>query len=75
MSAYSVIEEWGSSAQLRCRYVPVHLWFFALFSTFAVLPPSYATAVWIGGSTIYYLSTVFGEPEHTGDAPILLAPP
>ncbi|CAK0784954.1 hypothetical protein CVIRNUC_008159 [Coccomyxa viridis] len=47
-------------------YVPVHLWFFALFSTFAVLPASYATAVWIGGSTIYYLSTVFGEPEHTG---------
>ena len=65
----------GLSARLCCRYVPVHLWFFALFSTFAVLPPTYATAVWIGGSTIYYLSTVFGEPEHTGDAPTLSAPP
>lgn len=75
MSAYSVIEECGLSAQVRCRYVPVHLWFFALFSTFAVLPASYATAVWIGGSTIYYLSTVFGEPEHTGYAPTISPPP
>ena len=49
-----------------CRYVPVHLWFFSLFSTFAVLPAAYACAVWIGGSAIYYLSTIFGEPEHTG---------
>jgi hypothetical protein len=53
---------------MSCRYVPVHLWFFALFSTFAVLPAVYAAALWVGGSTIYYLSTVFGEPEHTGRA-------
>ena len=46
----------------------MHLWFFTLFSTFAVLPASYACAVWIGGSAIYYLSTIFGEPEHTGAA-------
>lgn len=45
----------------------MHLWFFVLFSTFAVLPAAYACAVWIGGSAIYYLSTIFGEPEHTGD--------
>ena len=70
-----IVWQMGLSASLRYRYVPVHLWFFALFGTFAVLPAAYATAVWIGGSTIYYLSTVFGEPEHTGDAPIPSGPP
>lgn len=50
----------------------MHLWFFTLFSTFAVLPAAYACAVWIGGSAIYYLSTIFGEPEHTGEGPLFL---
>ncbi|CAL8469789.1 g9331 [Coccomyxa elongata] len=47
-------------------YLPVHIFFTALFATFAVVPAAYASAIWIGGCLIYYLSTIFGEPEHTG---------
>jgi hypothetical protein len=47
-------------------YLPVHIFFTALFATFAVLPAAYASAIWIGGCLVYYLSTIFGEPEHTG---------
>ncbi len=47
-------------------YLPVHMFFTALFATFAVVPAAYGSAIWIGGCLIYYLSTIFGEPEHTG---------
>lgn len=47
-------------------YVPVHTFFFLLAVTFVALPATYASAVWVGGSLVYYLSTIFGEPEHTG---------
>ena len=47
-------------------YVPVHLFFFALAVTFVALPPIVGSAIWAGGTLIYYGSTMFGEPEHNG---------
>ena len=48
----------------------MHGFFTVLALTFATLPVMVAAAIWVGGPLIYYGSTMFGEPEHNGAAPL-----
>lgn len=48
------------------RYTPAHMLVASIALTFALAPPEYAAAVWVGGLIIYYSLTSGNKPEHTG---------
>lgn len=47
-------------------YTPVHIFCCIVVTSFFVMPPSFASALWAGSLMVYYGITGFGEPEHTG---------
>lgn len=50
-----------------CCMLQVHSLTTAVVISYMLLPAPFVTAAWLGGLAIYYGTTTFNKPEHTGE--------